>query len=147
MITTCWLTGLSTACSVLNVELYHRDDSQPLPKWLNNYVINKLGNLVHDSQQIAEKQCRNDVETETEDLSDGTMALSEKEDVFFQLLSNIYIVLAESKVQEKEQLSAVSKSNHWKEISRTMDLVFVIVFMFVFLFMHVFLLVLISIWS
>ena len=146
MITTCLLTALSTACSVLNVELYHRDASKPLPKWLNNYIINRLGNFVHGSQHNVETQYKDHlVGMETEHQSDGTLALIEKEDVVCQLLYNIYNVLAETKAQEKEQLSDVSKSNHWKHISRTMDLVFVIVFISVFLFMQFVLLILISI--
>ena len=146
MNTASWLTGFSTACSVLNVELYHRDASKPLPKWLNNYVINRLGNFVHGSQQNHGTQHKEHfVGMETEHPSDGTLALIEKEDVVCQLLYNIYNVLAETKAQEKEQLSDVNKSNHWKQASRTMDLLFVIVFVSVFLFVQLVLLILISI--
>ena len=115
MTTTSWLTALSTACSVL----YHRDASQPLPKWLNNYVINKLGNFVHGSKQNHGTQHKEHLDgIESEHPSDSSIAPVEKEDVVCQLLYNIYTVLSETKAQEKEQISDVNKSNHWKRVSR-----------------------------
>ena len=131
------MIALSTACSVLNVELHHRDPCKPLPKWLNNYIINKLGNYVHGSYQVIEIQHKEqDIGKESPDIDDSIKELIGKEDIACQLLYKIYTVLATSKVQDEEQTSDVKEATHWKRASRTMDLVFVLLFMAMFLVIH-----------
>ena len=135
--TTCWLIALSTACSVLNVELYHRDQSKPIPKWLDNCVINKIGHIVHGNYQVVEVQREEkDSGVKKVDIDDGIKELLDEEDIPSQLLYKIYTALVTMNVPKEKKVSNVKESTHWKRASRTMDLVFVIFFISLFLLMH-----------
>ena len=132
-----WLIALSTACTVFNVELYHRDPSKPITKCLNNYVINKISHIVHGNYQVDEVQPQEkDIGVKKVHIDDGIKEVLDEDDIPCQILYKIYTVLATMNVPEEKKVSDVKEAAHWKRASRTMDLVFVIVFMAMFLLMH-----------